>query len=433
VAVDAAAGLVGVGLGVTIALAVTAESWGSVRASGGWLTAGGRLAGLLGAYLMLVVVLLAGRVAVIERAVGQDRLVRWHRLLAPWSLVLIAAHGALITVGYADAARTGVLHQLGALVRTYPGILAATVAFILLVGAAFASARIARRRMRYETWWAVHLYTYLALALSFSHQVATGASFVGHPVVRLWWTGLWLMTAGVVLAGRVLLPLWRTVLHRLRVVSVQEIAPGVVTVVCQGRWLERLPVSGGQFFQWRILKRGLWWQAHPYSVSAAPAPPYLRFTVKDLGDHGRALAAVTPGTRLAIEGPYGTFTSDVRTTDRVALIGAGVGVTPLRALLQDLPGRVDTVMINRAHSVEELVHRDELRRIIDRRDGHLHELVGPRTQVSLDAQTLSRLIPDLAERDVYICGPTGFTAAVRHAARAFGVPPERIHDESFDV
>jgi predicted ferric reductase len=430
-AVDVAVGLLGVGLGVTIALAVTAESWGALRASGGWSTAGGRLAGLVGAYLMLVVVLLAGRVPAIERSVGQDRLVRWHRSLAPWSLVLIAAHGALITVGYAEAARTGVLHQFGALIGTYPGILAATVAFILLIVAGFTSARIARRRMRYETWWAVHLYIYLALALSFSHQVATGASFVGHPVVRLWWTVLWLMTAGVVLAYRVLLPVWRTVLHRLRVVSVQEIAPGVVTVVCRGRWLERLPFSGGQFFQWRILKRGLWWQAHPYSVSAAPAPPYLRFTVKDLGDHSQALAALTPGTRLAIEGPYGTFTSDVRSSDRVALIGAGVGVTPLRALLQDLPGRVDIVMINRAHSVEELVHRDELRRIIDRRSGQLHELVGSRTQVSLDAQTLSRLVPDLATRDLYICGPAGFTATVRQAARALGVAPGRIHAESF--
>jgi Ferric reductase like transmembrane component len=139
-AVDVAAGLLGVGLGVTIALAVTAESWGALRASGGWSTAGGRLAGLVGAYLMLVVVLLAGRVPAIERSVGQDRLVRWHRSLAPWSLVLIAAHGALITVGYAEAARTGVLHQFGALIGTYPGILAATVAFILLIVAGFTSA-----------------------------------------------------------------------------------------------------------------------------------------------------------------------------------------------------------------------------------------------------------------------------------------------------
>jgi DMSO/TMAO reductase YedYZ heme-binding membrane subunit len=157
------------------------------------------MAGLVGTDLMLMVVPLAGRVPVVERTLGQDRLIRWHRLFAPWALVLIAAQGALITAGYAQSARTGLLHQFGQLPSSYPGVLAATVASVLLVVAGFTSARIARRRMRYETWWAVHLYTYLALALSFSHQLATGASFVGHPVARVWWTARWLLTAGTVL------------------------------------------------------------------------------------------------------------------------------------------------------------------------------------------------------------------------------------------
>ena len=430
-AVNVIAGLAGVGLGATIALGLSAETWSALNAAGGWLTAAGRMAGLVGAYLMLIVVLLAGRVPVVERTLGQDRLTRWHRLLAPWTLVLIAAHGALITAGYAQTARTGMLHQFAVLIRSYPGILATTVAFVLLIVAGFTSARIARRRMRYETWWAVHLYTYLALALSFSHQLATGASFVGHPVARTWWTGLWIMTAGTVLAYRILLPLWRTVVHQLRVVAVEPVAPGVVSVICRGRWLSRMPLSGGQFFQWRILKRGVWWQAHPYSVSALPDPPYLRFTVKDLGDHSGALAHLTPGTRLAIEGPYGAFTPDARRTDRVVLIGAGVGITPLRALLEDMPLHVDVVMIVRAHRPEDLVLRDELQLLVDQRDGRLHELVGSRRAVSLNARALAQLVPDIARRDVYICGPTGLTASVREAAGALGVTTDRIHHETF--
>jgi predicted ferric reductase len=425
------AALAGLGLGATIASGLSAETWSAVNAAGGWATAAGRMAGLVGAYLLLMVVLLAGRVPVVERTLGQDRLTCWHRLLAPWALVLIAAHGALITIGYAQSARTGLLHQFGMLISSYPGILATTVGFVLLMAAGFTSARIARRRMRYETWWAVHLYTYLALALSFSHQLATGASFVGHPIARTWWTALWILTAGTVLAYRILVPLWRTVVHGLKVVAVQPVAPGVVSVVCKGRRLSRMPVAGGQFFQWRILKRGLWWQAHPYSVSALPDPPYLRFTVKDLGDHSGTLAHLTPGTRLAIEGPYGAFTADARRSDRVALIGAGVGVTPLRALLEDLPLRVDVVMVARAHHPDMLVLRDELRVLIEQRAGRLYELVGPRTRVPLDAAALAELIPDIAGRDIYICGPTGLTASVREAAGTLGVPADRIHHETF--
>ncbi len=430
-AVDALAALAGLGLGVTVALGVGAQSWSSLNAPGGWLTAAGRMTGLIGTYLMLIAVLLAGRVPVVERTLGQDRLTRWHRQLAPWSLVLIAAHGLLITAGYAQSARTGLLHQFGQLISSYPGVLAATAGFLLLTLAGFTSARIARRRMRYETWWAVHLYTYLALALSFSHQLATGASFVGHPAARFWWTALWVLTAGTVLAYRVLLPVWRTLVHQLRVVAVKPIAPGVVSIIVKGRGLDRLPVSGGQFFQWRLLKRGMWWQAHPYSVSALPQPPYLRFTVKQLGDHSESLARIEPGTRVAIEGPYGAFTADQRQSDRVALVGAGVGVTPLRALLEDLPASVDVVMLARAHRAEDLVLREELIRLLETRGATLHELVGPRKDFPLIELTLARLIPDLAQRDLYICGPNGFTASVRQAAAALGVPAERIHEESF--
>src|SRR3954462_7311748 len=206
VVVDVLAALAGIGLGITIGLEVAAESAGSLAATGGIATALGRLTGLLAAYAMVVVVLLVARVPPLERAIGQDRLVAWHRRLGPWPLYLLLAHAVLITVGYARQANDGVLHQFGQLLLTYPGILAATAGSVFLFAAGISSYRLARRRMAYETWWSVHLYTYLALFLSFSHQIDTGASFVGHPVARLWWTGLWLGTLAVVVVARVGLP-----------------------------------------------------------------------------------------------------------------------------------------------------------------------------------------------------------------------------------
>src|SRR5215210_5937136 len=119
--VDGLAAAAGIGLGVTIGLAVTAESSGSLSAPGGVATALGRLAGLLAAYAMVVVVLLVARVPPLERAIGQDRLVGWHRKLGPWPLYGLLAHAVLITVGYARQASTGVLHQFGQLLSTYHG------------------------------------------------------------------------------------------------------------------------------------------------------------------------------------------------------------------------------------------------------------------------------------------------------------------------
>jgi ferredoxin-NADP reductase/DMSO/TMAO reductase YedYZ heme-binding membrane subunit len=423
--------LAGLGLGITIALGISAESAGSLAAAGGLATASGRIAGLLAAYAMVVVVVLVARFGPLERAIGQDRLVRWHRRLGPWPLYLLALHGSLITVGYAQSARTGVLHQFGRLLVTYPGVLAATVGGMLLVAAGVTSYRLARRRMAYETWWSVHLYTYLALFLSFSHQVDTGASFVGHPVARAWWTALWVGTLGLVVVSRAGLPLWRSLRHRLTVVAVRAEGRDAYSVLMRGHHLDRLPVAGGQFLQWRFLRPGLWWQAHPYSLSAAPTGRHLRITVKVLGDHGAALRRLRPGTRVAIEGPYGVFTADARHSHRVLLVGAGVGITPIRALLEELPDDADVVVVLRGSTRDDLVLRDEIRHHVAHRHGRLHELVGPRERVRLDAAALTALAPDVAQRDVYVCGPEPFQDALISAAGEAGVPSSHLHHESF--
>jgi ferredoxin-NADP reductase len=115
----------------------------------------------------------------------------------------------------------------------------------------------------------------------------------------------------------------------------------------------------------------------------------------------------------------------------VLLVGAGVGVTPLRALLEDLPAQVDVEVVLRASTTEDLVLEHEVADLVQRRGGRLHRLVGPRSAIQLDAAALGDLVPDVADRDVYICGPEGFSTAVEHAARAAGTPPARVHHEAF--
>ena len=428
---DACLALAGLGFGIVLALVVTVEGRSSLTAPGGLLLAGGRLAGFVGTYMILVMVVLIARLPWLERAVGQDRLVHWHRKLGPWALWLITAHVVLVTLGYAATSHTGVLHQLWVFLTSYPDMLAAAVGFGLLVMAGITSIRIARRRMRYETWWAVHLYFYLALALAFAHQVVTGVAFVGHPLARAFWIVVWAATAGMVIVFRVLLPVVRNFRHRLTVVDVTEEAPGVFAVTCVGRRISDLAVSGGQFFQWRFLAKGLLWHAHPYSLSALPRPPYIRVTIKGLGDQSRAVAHLKPGTRVFVEGPYGAFTHHARETDRVVLIGAGVGITPLRALLEDLPTGVDVTVIIRASTLEDIVHRDEMAALIERRGGKYYEVVGPRESVQMDAKTIRQAVPRIASSDVYICGPGGFNDLVVTAATRLGVPGDRIHLEAF--
>ena len=428
---DALAALAGLGFGVTLGLVIAGETRGTLAAPGGWLIAGGRLAGFSGAYLMLIMMVLIARLPWLERAVGQDRLVRWHRRIGPWPLGLITAHVVLITLGYAQLAKVGALRQLWVFLSSYPDLLAAAVGFCLLVIAGITSVKIARRHLKYETWWIVHLYTYLAVALAFAHQITTGGSFIGHPLTKAVWIAIWILTAGVVILFRVAQPIVQSLRHQLRIAAICEEAPGVYSVICSGRRLDRLAVSGGQFFKWRFLTRELWWHAHPYSLSALPQPPYLRVTIKGLGDQSRAITALKPGTRVAIEGPYGAFTQHARKTDRVTLIGAGVGITPLRALLEDLPASVDVSVIVRASTPQDIVHRDEVASLVAHRGGKFHEVIGSRLDVRFDARALRRLVPDLADRDLYICGPNAFSESTIAAALKVGMQRDRIHQEAF--
>jgi predicted ferric reductase len=428
---NAVSWLAGLGLGATLALGVRSESLSALGKAGGLATAGGRLSALAGTYLMLMVVLLVSRLPAIERSLGHDKLVRLHRRLAPIALLLIVAHGLLITLGYAQAAHTGVLHELWVILSTLPGMVMATIGFGLLIAAGVTSYRAARRRLSHEAWWLVHLMTYGAIILSFLHQVQTGASFVADPLARAWWTLLYVAVFGTVIWHRLLVPAWRSLYHRLRVDAVYREGPGVVSVILRGRHLDRLPVNGGQFFQWRFLGRGQWWQAHPYSISAMPMPPYLRVTVKDLGDHSRSLARLTPGTWVAIEGPYGAFTRHAAAGHKFALVAAGVGATPIRAMLEDLPHHADVDVVLRAGTPQELVLDDEIEQLVAQRGGRVHRLVGDRGQVPITPRSVHALIPDLHQRDVYICGPDGFARRFIAVARHLGVDRSRIHHEEF--
>jgi predicted ferric reductase len=427
--VQAALAMAGVGLGVTTALSFTTES--GFTAAGGQATFLGSLTGMVGTYLALIMVLLVSRIPFVERVLGHDGLLHWHRRLAPWPISLLATHALFITVGYAQAARSGIWHQVGVLLSSYPDVLIATLGLGLMCLAGVISIRAVRSRLRRETWWTVHLVMYLALALSFAHVLVLGPAFVGHPLTQAVWWVVWLATAGLVLGYRIGLPVLRTLRHQIQVEEVRPEGPGVVSVICSGRRLDRLAVSGGQFFCWRFLAPGVWWQAHPYSLSALPQPPYLRLTVKGLGDHSASLAQLQPGTRVMVEGPYGTFTRDALQQRRAVLIAGGIGVTALRALLEDLPARSQPVVILRATRPQDLVLSPEVRQLVKLKNGRYHEFVGPRQQASVTAAALRHLVPDLHLRDVFICGPEGFVTSIVSLADALGVPPEAIHHEAF--
>ncbi|MEA2254612.1 MAG: hypothetical protein QOG35_657 [Solirubrobacteraceae bacterium] len=402
------------------------------------LVSAGRITGLLGAYLALVMVLLLGRLPALDRLVGFDRLALWHRRLGPACLGLLVAHTVLITAGYTAGDGISLGAEMVRLVQSYPGVITATAGLVLLIVVVASSIAVARRRLRYETWYFLHLYTYVAIALAFSHQLATGSEFVGDPDARAYWAGLYVVTLGALVAFRLVLPAARSARHRLHVERVVEVAPGVVSLEIGGVRLDRLRARAGQFFGWRFLTRDAWWEVHPFSLSAAPDGRRLRITVKDKGDFTGRVGSIRPGTRVVAEGPYGGFTAAARRRPRVALIAGGIGITPIRALLEELSGGPgDIAVVYRAAHAGEVILRDELDALAVARRADLHYVVGERSDGPagdpLSPAQLRRLVPDIAARDVYVCGPPAMTAATRASLRAAGVARRQIIVERFEL
>jgi predicted ferric reductase len=437
VTVDLLALAGGAGLGAVVAQWwLTMPSLTGARVGGGSgsaLLAVAQITGLVAAYLALLGLLLAARVPVIESTLGLDRLLRTHRRLGPWIIWLMLAHATLVVLAYSATDHTGVPAQAWTVVTTYEYVWMAALGVTLIVVAGLASWRVVRARLSYEAWWLLHLTMYLGVGLAFWHQIANGAAFIAHPAARAGWIVAYLAVFTSAALFRFGLPLARTLRYRLRVDSVHQEAPGIWSVVLRGRGLAALPLAGGQFALWRFLAPGLWWQAHPYSVSGLTHGDRLRITVKDAGDHSGALGRLRPGTRVLMEGPYGAFTAAARDPDRRALlIAGGVGIVPIRTLLDDLPGRARPILVYRTRTPADVLFRAELESLVKARHGRIVYQAGNRRRYPMDAMRLRAVVRDAPDRDWYVCGPPDLLRAALHAARDLRMPERRVHLEAFD-
>jgi predicted ferric reductase len=392
-----------------------------------------RITGLLCAYLALIQVLLLARIPLLERAVGYDRLSIWHRWNGHATIDLLILHVVFSVWGYALMDKLSIPSEISTMIGggVYPGMVTATIGTFLLFAVVATSIVIARRRLSYEWWYAVHLLSYAGIALGWFHQIPTGNELVLDQAAADYWKALYVATLAALVVFRLAVPLVAAAAYRLRVTEVLEEAPGVVSLRIEGA---RLPkAQPGQFFLWRFLTWDRAWMAHPYSLSEAPDGRSLRITVKALGDHSEKLARIPVGTRVLAEGPFGVFTEAARRRERIVLVAGGIGITPIRALMEQVRG--DAVVLYRVVRDDEVLFRAELDEIAQRRGIDLHYVAGDHLTDEgarlLDSDHLRALVPDLAERDVYVCGPPGMTDAMLRRLRDAGVPRRHIHAERF--
>ena len=400
-----------------------------------------RLTALVATNLLLIDILLIARIPWIDHYYGHDRATTAHKKLGKPILYLVLAHFIASVVQYAMVANVDVITEFISLL-SIGDIVLATASLVLMILVVVTSLNFARKAITYEAWYLVHVFAYGAVLLAIPHQFSMGTDIAGHKVAQVYWVAFYLFVLVNVVWYRIARPIIRGIRHSLKVSSVVRESSDSVSIYLTGKNVAKLGGAAGQFYLVRIMNARDWWRPHPFSISAAPNSSFVRFTVADRGDDTKLMQSLKPGTPILLEGPYGVFTEERRTKEKVVLMAAGIGIPPIRALAEQMAGRPhDVTIVYRLRNQEDAALLEETRELARRRGFRLIELEGRRgvgtswmnadDSGMSDLERLKDLVPDIKDSDIYICGPTPWTKAVEKTVRAAGVEQHQIHAEEF--
>jgi len=407
--------------------------------SDGMLLAFGRLAGIVGGLGVMSQLLLVSRAKWLEPLYGLDRLTRYHHLAGLLIPLALLVHPPLIVWFHSSQSGDPFLTQYLAVLK-WDDVLAAACGLLLILTAVFFSLPFVRRNMPYERWHAMHLLSYAGLALVIGHQFELGGDMTGSPLFARTWFGL-LAFAGLNVAWyRLVKPVWLYRKHRFTVDRTVMETADVMSVYLKGLRLADLPVEPGQFALLRFWAPGFKLQAHPFSFSKAADGKELRFSIKKSGDFTAKLQAeLKAGTPVIVDGPHGVFTAGRMRTRKALFVAGGIGITPLRAIAEKLCGeKADSVLVFSNRSRKDIVFEAELAELEKSGSFRTVHVISedkewPGEKGRVDAMRLKRLVPDLWERDTFLCGPPPMMAALRAGLAGLGVEKSRIHYEQFSL
>jgi len=427
-------------LNLIIVIAIWNTNSGVALASGRWpliLRSLSNLVAFLAAYCILLQLLMIARVKWIEAVFGLDRLARWHHTNGFILPFLILTHPILLVASASLASKRDWWTSFLRIVNFVPGAWYAVIAAGLFVLLVVMAVLIVFKKLKYEAWYLTHLIMYVAVLLAFTHQFS--GDDLGAAWPRIYWYAVYIFVLANVLYFRFYLPTWRTLKHKFRVDRVVKEAGDVYSIYIKGQRLDKFKVKAGQFFIFRFLDAKRWWQAHPFSLSCLPNGQYLRISVKSSGDYTSVLEKVKPGTRVYIDGPHGVFKVDKAGKDKFLLIGGGIGITPVRSIAEELAQKgKDAILLYANRMSSATVFKDELDKMAKAPNFKVQYIMNddpqwPGEKGYLDKEKIQRLVSDLLDREVYLCGPAPMMAAILKILHSLDVPRSQIHFEKFSL
>jgi stearoyl-CoA 9-desaturase NADPH oxidoreductase len=228
-------------------------------------------------------------------------------------------------------------------------------------------------------------------------------------------------------------PLWSTVELRGRIQEVRPETRDAVTLVIRPgrRWKRHQP---GQYVRIGVDVDGVrQWRAYSLTSPVARQDGCISVTVKAI-PHGIVsnylVRRARPGLVLQLNQPTGDFVLPANRPGKVLFITGGSGITPVMGMLRNAVHELDdVVLVHSSPTPEDVIFAPELRRLASQ--GRIR-LLEKHTDIDgmLETDELARLVPDLAERETWACGPNGLLDLLQECFENLGVA-DRLHTERF--
>lgn len=386
-------------------------------------TTGTTMLGGIGFLLMTTSVILTTRLNIFENLFGGlDRMYQVHRVAGTCVAVFALMH----FIGIPKELPAGVDHALNPLVPSSPLGMASLA--LLVIGLFIAL----NRKISYSRWLMPHKAMALVYLLVIGHFMTAPAVFFE----KFSTSGIMLIMAAVM--G--LIALFYTMLgmnkrtatpFTIEAVNALERATEIV-LKPKGDMMTFKP---GQFAFLEIQGKE-WNEAHPFTISSAPAENRLRFTIKVLGDWTRKVREeLKPGGDVIVRGPYGRFNSENISSKKQVWIAGGIGVTPFLSMVRAMNAgdERDIQFVYASRNCEEALFLDELQsRTADLGNISLHPLFSDQGEFARVDVAKKKLSSPLTEYEYFICGPKPMLDGLIRDLKKEGVPRTKIHTEAFE-
>lgn len=429
-----------------------------------------KFSSLIATVLMCWCIVLSARLRRIEDYFGGlDKVYQIHKRLGKWAFYLIVAHPVFLAFDRlpnvvdflrrlwflpVEGDRYIAGHNLGV---TALLLMAALVTVTLWV------------KIPYHRWKKAHEWFGLVLVVIIAHIVYVDRDVSSYPLLGLWISGL----LAVALASFVHIRfLYRFLGPRFpyRVANIDR--QGDILEITFEPEQKKMDFRPSQFVYLVVNKEGITPEPHPYSIACGyNLESRFKLGIKKSGDHTRSLDRLEKGDSVTVYGPYGHFSDRFLSAERdCVFIGGGIGITPFLGMwhialhsevrlspaespqwLEKLhPESISTWKSPRVAlfyvciTEDQASFDDDIRNevIVSRfkgfksfeERGHHYELYLAARQGLISAQYIdSQVAGGVAERNIFLCGPSPMVVALIKQFEELGVPRDQIITEDFNL